>query len=97
MNPQELRKAFSEVGHFETQGFKVLPSQVRFEDRTIRETGRRVVPHVVEPSYGAERMAYSTLEYAYTRVKDRVVLKIPPDLVPLQMMVFPLMAKDGLP
>ena len=95
--PDELRKAFDTKGYFEIQGFKILPSQVRFEDRTIRETGRRIVPHVVEPSYGAERSVYSALEYAYSRVKDRVVLKLPVGLAPIQLMVFPLMAKDGLP
>jgi glycyl-tRNA synthetase len=96
-NPAELKKNLKEQGYVEILGFKVLASQVRFEDRSVRETGRRVIPHVVEPSYGAERIVYSTLEYAYTRVKDRVVLRIPPDLAPLKMMVLPLMAKDGLP
>jgi len=96
-NPEDLKRAFKETGYLEIQGFRVLPSHVRFEDRTIRETGRRVVPHVIEPSYGAERIVYSTLEYAYNRVKDRVVLKVPPDLAPMQMMVFPLMTKDDLP
>lgn len=95
-NPEQVKKAFKEKGYFEVQGFNVLPSHVRFEDRAVRETGTRVVPHVVEPSYGAERSVYSTLEYAYSRVKDRVVLKIPADLAPLEMMVFPLMTKDGL-
>jgi glycyl-tRNA synthetase len=94
--PEDVKGAFQKTGYFEIQGFKILPSHVKFEDRTVRETGRRVVPHVVEPSYGAERIVYSTLEYAYTRVKDRVVLKLPKSLVPLEMMVFPLMAKDGL-
>lgn len=95
-DPGELKKAFKDTGHFEIQGFKVLPSHVRFEDRQVRETGRRFTPHVVEPSFGAERIVYSTLEYAYSRVEDRVVLRIPVDLAPLQMTVFPLMAKDGL-
>ncbi len=93
----EVKRCFNESGYFEVQGFKILPSHVRFEDRTVRETGRRVIPYVVEPSFGAERIVYSTLEYAYTRVKDRVVLRLPVDLAPLQIMVFPLMAKDGLP
>ena len=96
-SPEELRRAFNDVGYFEIQGFKILPSHVRLEDRTIRETGRRFIPHVVEPSFGAERILYSTLEYAYTRVNDRIVLKIPRQLAPLQITVFPLMAKDGLP
>lgn len=66
-NPEEVRRALQGKGYFEIQGFKILPSHVKFEERTIRETGRRVVPHVVEPSYGAERSVYSALEYAYSR------------------------------
>ena len=96
-NPHDVRNAFQDRGYFEIQNFKVLPSHVKFEERMIRETGRRVIPHVVEPSYGAERSVYSALEYAYNRVKDRVVLKLPYELVPLDMMILPLMAKDGLP
>jgi glycyl-tRNA synthetase len=95
--PEKVEEAFKKFGFCEIQGFKIQPSHVRFEERTERETGRRVVPHVVEPSFGAERLVYSTLEYAYTRSKDRVVLKLPRDLAPTQVMVFPLMAKDGLP
>ena len=94
---EDVEKAFRESGFYEIQGFKLLPSHVRFEERTETEAGRRFVPHVVEPSYGAERLVYSTLEYAYTRRKDRAVLKLPKELAPIQIMVFPLMAKDGLP
>ena len=94
--PEEVKASFERSGYFEVQGFKILPSHLRFEERSVREAGRRFVPHVVEPSYGAERIVYSTLEYSYNRVKDRVVLKLPVDLAPTQMMVFPLMAKDGL-
>ena len=96
-NPDDVLKAFEKFGFFEIQGFKVLPTHVRFEEHTERETGRRVVPHVVEPSFGAERLVYSALEYAYTRSNDRVVLRLPKSLAPTQVMVFPLMAKDGLP
>jgi glycyl-tRNA synthetase len=95
-NPENVKEAFKKAGYYEVLGFKVLPSHVRFEERTIREAGRRFVPHVVEPSFGAERAVYASLEYAYNRMKDRVILKLPVDLAPVQVMVFPLMAKDGL-
>ena len=94
--PEDVKAAFQKSGHFDVQGFKILPSHVRLEERSLRETGRRFLPHVVEPSYGAERVVYSALEYSYNRVKDRVVLKLPADLAPTQIMVLPLMAKDGL-
>ena len=94
---EEIENAFAKEGFFEVDGFRVLPSHVRIEERIEREAGRRVVPHVVEPSYGAERLVYSALEYAYTRSEDRVVLRLPKELAPTQLMVFPLMPKDGLP
>ena len=95
-NPDEIRKAFDTKGYYEIEGVKIHPSHVRFEERVDREAGRRFVPHVIEPSYGAERLVYATMEYAYTRRDDRVVLKLPPSLAPIQIMVFPLMPKDGL-
>jgi len=96
-DPIEVQEAFSKSGFYEVLGFKILPSHVKFEERTVKETGRRIVPHVIEPSFGAERAVYATLEYAYARKNDRVVLSIPPHLASLQVMVFPLVAKDGLP
>ncbi|HUK28341.1 MAG TPA: glycine--tRNA ligase [Candidatus Acidoferrales bacterium] len=95
-NPDQVKRAIAQNGYYEVQGFKIQPTQLRFEDRVVRETGRRVVPHVVEPSYGAERVTYSLLEYSYTRNKDRIVLKLPPELAPTKVMIFPLMPKDGL-
>ena len=95
-NPDQVRNAFDTIGYIEVKGFKVQPAHVRFEERNVRESGKHVVPHVVEPSYGAERLVYSALEYAYTRVDDRVVLRLPHSLSPMQIMVFPLMPKDGL-
>jgi len=95
-DPDKVKKAIAQTGFYEVLGFKIQPNQLRFEERVVRETGRRVVPHVVEPSYGAERVTYSLLEYAYTRNKDRIVLKLPPELAPTKVMVFPLMPKDGL-
>ena len=95
-NPNDIRTAFETNGYVEIHGFKVQPDHVRFEERSTRESGKHVVPHVVEPSYGAERLVYSTLEYAYARIDDRVILRLPLSLAPMQIMVFPLMPKDSL-
>ncbi len=92
----DIEQSFGERGCYAAGGFKVLPEHVRFESVESKESGRRFVPEVVEPSFGAERLLYVALEYAYTQVKDRVVLNIPIDIAPIQVSVFPLMAKDGL-
>jgi len=94
-------KAFEETiaskGYVEIQGYRIRPDDVKIVEETVEETGRRFIPHVVEPSFGSDRLLYATLEYAYSREDDRVVLRIPRDLAPVQAVVLPLMAKDGLP
>jgi len=59
--------------------------------------GRRFVPHVIEPSFGLDRLTYVALEYAYTEKKKRTLLSLSRDIAPIQASVFPLVSKDGLP
>ena len=59
--------------------------------------GRRFIPHVIEPSFGLDRLAYVALEYAYTKKKKRTLLSLSRELAPIQASVFPLVSKDGLP
>ncbi|MFQ6053934.1 MAG: His/Gly/Thr/Pro-type tRNA ligase C-terminal domain-containing protein, partial [Candidatus Bathyarchaeia archaeon] len=63
----------------------------------LRPDGTRFVPHVVEPSFGLSRLVYLVLESAYRRREKRNILAIPRDLAPIQVSVFPLVARDGLP
>ena len=71
-----------------------------FEVVRIKEkvSGDRVVPHVIEPSYGLDRMFYSVLEHAYSydKKEDYVTLRLRPNIAPIKVGVFPLMDKDGL-
>ncbi|RLG88190.1 MAG: glycine--tRNA ligase [Thermoprotei archaeon] len=55
--------------------------------------GKKYVPHVVEPSFGAERLLYVTLDHAFHESEERVVLKLPPYLAPIQVAVFPLLSR----
>ena len=63
----------------------------------VEEGGRYFIPHVVEPSFGIDRIVYTTLEYAYFTKKNRVVLKLPRDVAAVKAAVFPLVNRDGLP
>jgi glycyl-tRNA synthetase len=64
--------------------------------RAFKE-GRRFIPHVVEPSFGSDRLVYIAVEFAYQTKKDRAVLWLPRELAPVQVGVYPLVSKDGLP
>lgn len=71
-----------------------------FEVATVREkvAGERVVPHVIEPSHGLDRIFYTVLEHSYSHddEEDYTVLRLRPEVAPIKVGVFPLMEKDGM-
>ncbi|MEW6222593.1 MAG: glycine--tRNA ligase [Candidatus Hadarchaeota archaeon] len=67
------------------------------EDLTAFAGGKKVVCHVVEPSYGIDRPFYCLLEHAYFSDGKRSYLKLKKGMAPVQAGVFPLQNKDGLP
>jgi len=93
---REVEKSLKAKGHYMVGSFRILPEQVKIIRKTVEETGRRFIPHVVEPSFGIDRLVYVALEYTYTRREGRVLLKLPREVAPTQVGVYPLMAKDGL-
>jgi len=96
-DPKVIEEQFEKQGYFMLGDFKILPGYVEFEEREIKERGRRFIPHVIEPSFGSDRLTYVALEYAYTVKDGRVILKLPRDIAPIQVAVLPLVQKDGLP
>lgn len=70
------------------------------------ETRERFVPHVIEPSAGADRGTLAFICEAYHedeqpdekgKMQTRTVMKFHPRLAPIKAAVFPLMKKDGQP
>lgn len=69
-------------------------------------TNEKFVPHVIEPSAGADRGALAFLCEAYTedeapdekgKMQTRTVMKLHPRLAPIKAAIFPLVKKDGMP
>lgn len=58
---------------------------------------RKVIPHVVEPSFGSDRLVYAVLEYSLKEKEDRTILSLPRDIAPIQISVFPLVSREKLP
>jgi len=97
VDPVNVEVSTVKSGHYMLGKYKILPEHIDIERQKVVERGRRFIPHVVEPSFGSDRLVYVALEYAY-RVKDgRAVLSFPRDIAPIQIGVYPLMNKDGLP
>ncbi|MEM2280407.1 MAG: glycine--tRNA ligase [Candidatus Bathyarchaeia archaeon] len=97
VNPEEVEAFFREKGYYMLGEHKILPEHVEITKRTVKEPGRRFIPHVVEPSFGSDRLVYVALEYAYRVRDDRVILSFPRDIAPIQVGVYPLVSRDGLP
>jgi len=96
-NPEDVEASFREKGYHMLGKHKILPEYVEITRIKMEERGRRFIPHVVEPSFGSDRLVYVTLEYAYRVKDDRVILSFPRDIAPIQIGVYPLVSKDGLP
>jgi len=70
------------------------------------QTKERYVPHVIEPSAGADRATLAFLCEAYSedevpdgkgKIRKRVYMKFHPRLAPIKAAIFPLVKKDGMP
>jgi len=97
IDPRELEASFKKQGFHTVESFKILPEHVEITHKKVKEKGKRFIPHVVEPSFGSDRLFYVTLEYAYKTKEERTLLSLPRDLAPIEASVFPLVSKDGLP
>ncbi|MEM4575900.1 MAG: glycine--tRNA ligase [Candidatus Nezhaarchaeales archaeon] len=84
-------------GFFEMGKFRIYPKHIEFKKEKKRVKGRKFIPFVAEPSFGAERLVYAAMEYAYREKDGRVVLSFPPDIAPIEVIVLPLVNRDGLP
>jgi glycyl-tRNA synthetase len=83
---------------------------VKFETVTEEIHGENIIPHVIEPSFGIDRITYSLLEHSYfeeeskEKVEDaeedlgdkRIVLRLPPEVAPVQVAVLPLLSREEL-
>ncbi len=68
------------------------------EDFSVVDDGEKIVPNVIEPSFGIDRTIYAILLYCYREGKDRgwEWFQFPPKISPYVAGIFPLMNKDGL-
>lgn len=55
-------------------------------------TGRKFVPHVIEPAVGINRLLAMVMLDAYTEDGDRTYLRLKPAIAPYKAAVFPLLA-----
>jgi glycyl-tRNA synthetase len=91
--------AFAVVDESEPRSSDRGDSQGEETPRDLKSAAR-YVPHVIEPSAGADRFTLAVICEAYSFDESRAspeFMKFHPRLAPIKAAVFPLVAKDGLP
>lgn len=100
LDASNIKKAFETDGKFklELEGnlHEITPDIISFEEREEIIRGEKVLPHVIEPSYGIDRIIYSVLLHSYKENEDRTYLKLEKQIAPIGVSVFPLVNKDEL-
>ncbi|RAP52171.1 MAG: glycine--tRNA ligase [Methanosphaera sp. rholeuAM130] len=98
-----ILKSFEEDGSYtfdiDDNEYTIDESYVSFNTTTEKIKGERIIPHVIEPSYGIDRITYSTLLHSYTEDTNeegeiRKYLKIPAKIAPIKVAVLPLVNKE---
>jgi glycyl-tRNA synthetase len=72
-----------------------------FSREEVTESGEHRTPHVVEPSFGVDRLVYTLLDHGYREDvvdgEQRTYLALAPAVAPTFVGVFPLTDQAGLP
>ncbi|MFB6147584.1 MAG: His/Gly/Thr/Pro-type tRNA ligase C-terminal domain-containing protein, partial [Candidatus Nanohaloarchaea archaeon] len=82
------------------ESFEVDTSWVERKEVEKKVTGEDVMPEVVEPSFGIGRLFYAVLDHSLDTDEvdgeERTVLRLEPEVAPVEVAVFPLMDKNGM-
>lgn len=99
MSSEELNKPEVRI---DIDGEEIVIDSSLFEHKTVEEevNGESIIPHVVEPSYGVDRILYSVLEHSYDEEmvdnEERTVLRFTRAVAPISVAVLPLLSKEPL-
>lgn len=75
---------------------KVPKECYRIVKNKEKVSGRKLVPHVIEPSYGLDRILYAVLDHAFVKEQDYTRLALRGRVAPIKIGILPLVSKDGL-
>src|SRR5947208_2853626 len=95
---QESLGGFQEVGgvHYRTDHDLKGHEAGSHTKQSVTVGATKLVPHVLELSFGVDRNVWALLDLSYAK-GDRVVLRLPARIAPVPVAVFPLVNKDGIP
>lgn len=90
-SPEELYEILKSKGYMEINNYKLDREMFIIKEEKIKVHGEKITPHVVEPSFGLERIFYILLENSLEITQDnKIVLRLKPTIAPYHVAVFPL-------
>lgn len=90
----KLLDSFKRDGYILIDDIRLDKKYFDIEVKIKKIESEKFIPHVIEPSFGLDRIAYAVLEYAYNEKGDRIILSLPAYLAPYDAAVYPLLSKD---
>jgi glycyl-tRNA synthetase len=96
----ERAEVSSDFIELEIDGERIRLSSEFFEVKEVEEevTGERIIPHVIEPSFGLDRISYAVLEHCYDKDivegEERRVLRLKRWVAPIEVAVLPLLSRE---
>ncbi|MEB3765033.1 MAG: glycine--tRNA ligase [Desulfurococcales archaeon] len=91
---EELKNAYLQKKPLKVGDYEIPPNAILEYKTREKITGKKYIPHVIEPSFGVERVTYVVFEHAYREKEGRIILSLPRDIAPVQAVVLPLIEKD---
>ncbi|WNY23921.1 hypothetical protein MmiHf6_12450 [Methanimicrococcus hongohii] len=112
LSAEEIQAAGDEITvTADGESFTVSKNLIAFGEESVKISGKTIVPHVIEPSYGIDRITYCVMEHAYDEEEltadagadtadddegSRAVMRFKNIVAPYQAAVHPLMGKPDL-
>lgn len=89
---------WKEVGgvHYRTDHDLSGHGKISGQNQEVFFNEKKFVPHVLELSFGVDRIIFALIDLNYNANEKRTVLKLPSVVAPFSAAIFPLVSKDGL-
>lgn len=89
---------WKEIGgvHYRTDHDLGGHQKISKKDMSISADGKKIIPHVLELSFGVDRNVYGLMLLGLEEEKERTIIKFPRLVSPYDCALFPLVNRDGM-
>jgi glycyl-tRNA synthetase len=82
--------------HYRTDHDLAGHQKISKQDMTVTREGKKILPHVIELSFGVDRNIFALLDNGFKSDEKRVYIHLPKQVAPYIAGIYPLVNKDGI-